>query len=95
MDHPLFKFLSAQVKTPIEWNFWKFIVRPYGNVRKGYQHWVKPLEFEPFLEQYMLEMFRAGELWTVWINTDIRLYLTFIFKIDEIYWMKSLASWRL
>ena len=55
MDHPLFKFLSAQVRTPIEWNFWKFIVRPYGNVKKAFQHWVKPLEFESFLEQYIMK----------------------------------------
>ena len=49
MDHPLFEFLSSQVKTKLGGNFWKFVIRPYGNVKIAYQHWVKPLEFEQYL----------------------------------------------
>ena len=62
MEDPLFLFLADQIKTKPEWNFWKFLIRPYGTVRRAYQHWVKPLEFEPFLDEQIRAKNRHTEL---------------------------------
>lgn len=62
MEHPLFRFLAAQIKHEPDWNFWKFIVRPYGTVKIAYQHFVKPTEFLPMLEPYIRESRAHAEL---------------------------------
>ena len=69
MEHPLYRFLADQIKTEPEWNFWKFIIRPFGTVRRAYQHWVKPLEFEPFLEHFIAESRGRIELWNMRYHT--------------------------
>ena len=50
MNSPLFRYLTNQIKTDMTGNFWKFVIRPYGNVKIAYQHWVRPSEFEEYLE---------------------------------------------